>query len=124
MNSTCVQDVKTRLEVPGAGITDEIEDVSNVRKVRFFPSGLLSLTLGFINEGSSATKCIRIVFDALDDLDAGTKLDLPTNRETVYLGERRTFFFSPDTPCNRVDVVANVEETGSNRVVISGRTAI
>lgn len=113
-----------RSEVYGVGVTDEIDNQSATPTSKIFVSGLSSLTIGYGDMGSAAGKAVYVVFDALDDADAATKLAIATSRETVFLGERRSYQFSTATPCYRVDVRSDTVETGASKVAFSGKAPV
>jgi hypothetical protein len=113
-----------RSEVYGVGVTDEINNQSTTPTLKRFVSGLSSLVIGFGDMGSAAGKAVYVVFDALDDADAATKLDVAASRETVFLGERRSFQFGAATPCYRVDVKSHTVETGASKIAFSGKTLV
>lgn len=106
----------------GVGVSDEIADQTTTPTQKDFVSGLLSVSIAYINRGSAAGTILYVVFDALDDADASTKLGAAGSREVVMLGERRQWTFSPATPCYRIDVASDVaSETGDSLVVFSGK---
>lgn len=108
-------------EIPGVGVTREIANPTTTPVTKDFPSGLLSVTIGYLDSGSAAGKLLYAVFDALDADDAATKLGAE-GREVVKIEGFRTFVFSPSTPCYRVSVASNVaSETGSSLVLLSGK---
>lgn len=116
--------VVIRAEVEGIGTSDEIDNQSTTPASKTFVSGLLSLTLAYFDMGTASGKAVYVVFDALDDSDAATKLASPTSRETVFLNERRTFQFSAATPCYRVDIKSDTAETGASKIAIGGKVPV
>lgn len=108
-------------DAPGVGVTREIANITTTPVQRDFPSGLLSLTVGYLDGGSAVGKYLYVVFDALDTADAATKL-ASEGREVVKIEGFRTFNFSPSSPVYRVDVASNVgTESGSSLVLLSGK---
>lgn len=106
----------------GVGVSEEIADQTTTPTQKDFVSGLLSVSIAYINRGSAAGTVLYVVFDALDDADASTKLGAAGSREVVMLGERRQWTFSPSTPCYRIDVASDAaSETGDTLVVFSGK---
>lgn len=114
----------TRSEVYGVGVTDEINNQSTTPTIKTFVSGLSALIIGYGDMGLATGKAVYIVFDALDDTDAVTKLGIATSREVVFLGERRSFQFGAATPCYRVDIKSDTVETGASKLALSGKTSV
>lgn len=109
-------------EAFGVGASDEISDQTTTPTQKDFPSGLLSVSIAYIDRGSAVGTILYVVFDALDDADASTKLGAAGSREIVMLGERRQWTFAPSTPCYRIDVASDAaSETGDTLVVFSGK---
>lgn len=123
-SSSDINPVVTRSEVYGVGVTDEINNQSTTPTIKTFVSGLSSLIIGYGDMGSATGKAVYVVFDALDDADAVTKLGIATSRETVFLGERRAFQFGTATPCYRVEIKSDTAETGASKLALSGKTSI
>lgn len=114
----------TRSEVYGVGVTDEINNQSTAPTIKTFVSGLSALIIGYGDMELATGKAVYIVFDALDDADAVTKLGIATSREVVFLGERRSFQFGAATPCYRVDIKSDTVETGASKLALSGKTSV
>jgi hypothetical protein len=109
-------------ELPGIGVTYEIADQTSTPTQVDFVSGLLSVAIAYIDILSTDGVLLYVVFDALDDADAATKLALAGSREIVMLGERRQWVFSPDSPCFRIDIASNTAaETGDSLTFFSGK---
>lgn len=114
--------VATAAEDQGVGVAEEIADQTTTPTQKDFASGLLSVSIAYINRGSAAGTILYVVFDALDDSDASTKLGAAGSREIVMLGERRQWTFSADSPVYRIDVASDAaSETGDTLVVFSGK---
>lgn len=111
--------------IPGVGVSEEIADQTTTPTQKDFPSGLLELSIDYFNLGSAAGKVLYVVFDALDDADAATKLGAAGSREVVRLDvPHRPWGFSESSPCYRVDVASDAaSETGDTLVVFSGKVA-
>lgn len=109
-------------ELPGVGVSGEIANHTTTPTQTDFASGLLSVSIAYIDRGSAAGTILYVVFDALDDSDASTKLGAAGSREVVMLGERRQWTFSADSPVYRIDVASDAaSETGNSLVVFSGK---
>lgn len=109
-------------QLPGVGVAAEIADQTTTPTPKEFVSGLLSVSIAFIDRGAADGTILYVVFDALDDADASTKLGSAGSREVIMLGERRQWTFSPASPCYRIDVASDVAaETGDSLVVLSGK---
>jgi len=109
----------------GVGISREILDLTTTIQTLNFASGLLSVELSYLDLGSAIGDWIFVVFDALSDADAATKLTIPESRIRIMLGESGTkeFIFSTNTPCYRLDMISNVaSETGDSVVRVIGKT--
>lgn len=116
--------VVTAAELPGVGVAEEIADQTTTPTQKDFPSGLLAVSIAYINRGSAVGTILYVVFDALDDADASTKLGA-AGREVVMLGERRQWNFSADSPVYRIDVASDAaSETGDSLVAISGKVEL
>ena len=114
--------VLTADQLPGTGATEEIADQTTTPTQTDFASGLLSVSIAYIDRGSADGTILYVVFDALDDSDASTKLGAAGSREVIMLGERRQWTFSPASPCYRIDVASDAaSETGESLVVFSGK---
>jgi len=59
---------------------------------------------------------LYVVFNAANDADADSKLAAAGSRQVVLLGERRTWTFSNEGKCTRIDYLTDVAPTGSNLV--------
>lgn len=116
--------VVTAGEVPGVGVSEEIADQTTTPTQKDFASGLLSVSIAYIDRGSADGTILYVVFDALDDADASTKLGA-AGREVVMLGERRQWTFSLSSPVHRIDVASDAaSETGDSLIVISGKVQL
>lgn len=114
--------VATPDQLFGVGVAAEIADQTTTPTQTDFVSGLLSVSIAYINRGSAVGTVLYVVFDALDDADASTKLGAAGSREVVMLGERRQWTFSTASPCYRIDVASDAaSETGDTLVVFSGK---
>jgi len=108
--------------VPGVGIADEIADQTTTPTQKDYASGLIEISIAYVDRGSAAGTVLYVVFDALDDADASTKLGAAGSRYVVFLGERRKWTFQSDSPVYRVDVASDVaSETGDSLVIIDGK---
>lgn len=109
-------------QLSGVGVSAEIADQTTTPTQTDFVSGLLAVSIAYINRGSAVGTILYVVFDALDDADASTKLGAAGSREIVMLGERRQWNFSPTSPCYRIDVASDAAaETGDTLVAFSGK---
>ena len=109
-------------QLPGVGVSAEIADQTTTPTQTDFASGLLSVSIAYIDRGSAVGTILYVVFDALDDADASTKLGAAGSREVVMLGERRQWTFSTSSPCYRIDVASDAaSETGDSLVAFSGK---
>jgi len=114
--------VLTADQLLGVGVTAEIADQTTTPTQTDFASGLLSVSIAYIDRGSADGTILYVVFDALDDAAASTQLGAAGSREVIMLGERRQWTFSSASPCYRIDVASDVaSETGDSLVVFSGK---
>lgn len=110
--------------VPGAVLSREITDLTTTIQTLAFSQGLVSVEISYIDLGSAVGDWIFVVFDALSDADAATKLSVPEARVRIMLGEAgaREFLFDLETPCTRLDFASNVaSETGDSLVRVLGK---
>lgn len=111
--------------IPGVGVTDEIADQTTTPTQKDFPSGLIDISIAYIDRGSADGTILYVVFDALDDADASTKLGAAGSRSVIMLGERRAWQFPVDSPVYRVDVASDAaSETGDSLVAIDGKVHV
>lgn len=109
-------------QVPGVGVSGEIADQTTTPTQTDFVSGLLAVSIAYISRATPVGTILYVVFDALDDADASTKLGAAGSREVVMIGERRQWTFSTSSPCYRIDVASDAAaETGDTLVVFSGK---
>lgn len=114
-------------EREGVGVVREVLDLTTTPQSVEFASGLISAELTYLDLGSGVGDWIFVVFDALSDSDAATKLADSETRVRIMLGESgaREFHFSADEPVRRIDVASNVaSETGDTVVRIIGKAAL
>lgn len=117
--------VVTPSELFGIGTAAEIADQTTTPTQTDFPSGLLGVSIDFIDRGSADATVLYVVFDALDDADAATKLATPGSREVIMLGGSAAFPFAPIGPCYRIDVATDAaSETGDSLVFMSGKVQV
>lgn len=114
--------VLTADQLLGIGTAAEIADQTTAPTQTDFASGLLSVSIDYIDRGSADGTILYVVFDALDDSDASTKLGAAGSREVIMLGGSKPFTFSPSSPCYRIDVASDAaSETGDSLVFMSGK---
>lgn len=114
----------TEQGILGVGVADEIADQTTTPTQKDYSSGLVELNVAYVNRGSAVGTVLYIVFDALDDADASTKLGAAGSRFVIMLGERRKWTFSQSTPVYRIDVASDAAaETGDSLVILDGKVA-
>lgn len=117
--------VVARSEAEGVGVPREITNPTTTRKKELFPGGLTKAEISYLDLGAAAGKWIFVVFDALSDDDADTKLTDDETRYRVMIGKEgadaHPFQFTDSTPVTRIDVVSDAAtETGASVVRIEG----
>lgn len=111
-------------EIEGVGVSREIADLTTTIQTLTFAQGLVSAEISYVDLGTAVGDWIFVVFDALSDADAATKLSVPEARVRIMLGETgaREFVFARETPCTRLDFASNVaSETGDSLVRVLGK---
>lgn len=118
------RDVNVITEREGVGVSREILDLTTTPQTLSFAEGLAAVEISYLDLGSAVGDWIYVVFDALSDADAATKLATAEARIRIMLGEvsSKSIIFARTTPCYRIDVVSNVAtETGDSVVRIIGK---
>lgn len=114
-------------EREGVGVVREISSPTTTPSTLEFAAGLISIELTYLDLGSAVGDWIFVVFDALSDSDAATKLADSETRIRIMLGETgaREFHFSVDEPVRRIDVASNVaSESGTSVVRVIGKAVV
>lgn len=76
-----------------------------------------SVTIQALNLASSTVKRVFVVANAVSDSEATTKLGLAGQRFVVQMGGTLTLAFAEAV--SRIDLIADVSETGTNCVVVT-----
>ena len=110
--------VRTLAEADGVVTLGEDNDVTTTRKAPATqPTAAKAVRIGFYNDGSAVAKYLYVVFNALSDGDANTKLGDSTTRFPIVLGKERAWGFPSNGLCTRIDWASDTaSETGSNKV--------
>ena len=116
--------VLSATEIPGVVVSKETADQTTTVTSQTFASGVLAVEIGYFNLGSAVGKILYVCFDALDTADAATRLGAAGGRESVMLGESRTFNFDSRTACYRLDYASDAaSETGDSLVRVTAKVA-
>lgn len=116
--------VLSATEIPGVVVSKETADQTTTVTSQAFASGVLAVEIGYFNLGSAVGKILYVCFDALDTADAATRLGAAGGRESVMLGESRTFNFDSRTACYRLDYASDAaSETGDSLVRVTAKVA-
>ena len=112
----------------GVGVLRQILDLTTTPVSVTFAGGVTEAEISYVDMGSAVGDWIFVVFDALSDSDAATKLANPETAVRIFLGvaDTHVFRFDPGTPCYRMDFVSNVaSETGDSvvRIIAKGVAA-
>lgn len=116
--------VLTLSEVPGDLITYEYSNVSSTRQSFVIGgTGASAIELLFLDLGSSNQPVLRVVLNAISDADANAKLSAVGARIPVPRGVpfRQVVAAAADN-ITRIDFLTPSAETGSNLLIIHGRT--
>jgi hypothetical protein len=101
--------------VAGISIIDEASNLSTTsRKIDLSARPATNITIQSINITGATAKLYYLVFNATSDSEAATKLATSGQRFILGLGNTLTVAFA--TPVSRIDIVANVAETGTSLV--------
>lgn len=116
--------VMSATQTPGVVVSRETLDQTTTVTSQAFASGVLAVEIGYFNLGSAVGKILYVCFDALDTADAATRLGAAGGRESVMLGESRTFNFDSRTACYRLDYASDAaSETGDSLVRVTAKVA-
>lgn len=115
-------------ERKGVGVVREILDLTTTPVSVTFAGGVTQAEITYLDLGSAVGDWVYVVFDALSDSDAATKLADSETRVRVMLGatDVHVFGFAFDSPCYRMDFASNVaSETGDSvvRIIAKGLAA-
>lgn len=106
----------------GVGTAAEISGQTTTPTQTDFADGLLQLNIAFIARGMAVATVLYVVFDALNDADASTKLGASGSRMVVPINSSRSWSFSSDSPVYRVDVASDAStESGTTLVAMDGK---
>ena len=107
---------------PGVGVEAEISNQTSTPTQEDFASGLIDVVIGYWPVTLPAGSRIYVVFDALSDADALTKLATAGSRSVIMIGQQFGWSFSPSSPCYRIDIASDVAtESGTTLVTINGK---
>lgn len=112
--------VVTASERRGVAVVRQILDLTTTPVSVTFAGGVTQAIIKYSDLGSAVGDWIWVVFDALSDSDAATKLADPEVAIRILIGEDFPIPpFDPATPCYRMDFASNVaSETGDSVVRI------
>lgn len=111
------------VDAPGVVQRGEITKPASDARVTVFFAGARRISAAFRNYGSAVAKEARLVFNAIDDNDADSKVLNAATRTDIPIGDDLDQPFADDNLCIRMDVYSDVTaaaETGTSKLKYEG----